>query len=58
MFAERDNMTGVSENIIMGQLAPLGTGAFGLLLDETKLEDAIEVRYNCKWRLVHGMRVM
>ena len=36
-------MTGVSENIMLGQLAPLGTGSFGLMLDEAKLADAIEV---------------
>ena len=43
MFAERDGMAGVSQNIMLGQLAPLGTGAFGLMLDEAKLADAIEV---------------
>lgn len=43
MFAEKDSMNGVSENIMMGQLAPLGTGSFGLMLDEEKLADAIEV---------------
>ena len=42
-FSEKDHMTGVSENIMLGQLAPLGTGSFGLMLDETKLADAIEV---------------
>jgi hypothetical protein len=43
MFAERDGMAGVSQNIMLGQLAPLGTGCFGLMLDEDKLADAIEV---------------
>ncbi len=43
MFSEKDHMNGVSENIMMGQLAPLGTGSFGLMLDEEKLADAIEV---------------
>ena len=43
MFSEKDSMNGVSENIMMGQLAPLGTGSFGLMLDEEKLADAIEV---------------
>ena len=43
-FAERDTMAGVSTNIMMGQLAPLGTGSFGLLLDDTRLADAIEAR--------------
>ena len=42
MFAEPDNMNGVSENIIMGQLCPLGTACFDLLLDEDKLQYAIE----------------
>lgn len=35
-------MAGVSTNIMLGQLAPLGTGSFGLLLDDTRLADAIE----------------
>lgn len=34
---------GVSENLILGQLAPVGTGYFELLIDETSLADAIEV---------------
>ena len=33
-------MQGVSENIMLGQLCPVGTGAFSLLLDEKKLADA------------------
>ena len=36
-YAERDIMAGVSENILMGQLVPVGTGAFSLLIDEEKL---------------------
>ncbi len=36
-------MKGVSENIILGQLVPMGTGSFDLMLDDTKLQDAIEV---------------
>ena len=31
------------QNIMLGQLAPLGTGSFGLMLDEARLADAIEV---------------
>ena len=54
MFAERDGMAGVSQNIMLGQLAPLGTGAFGLMLDEAKLADAIEVggdsSFHCLFR--------
>ena len=44
IYAERDSMAGVSTNIMLGQLAPLGTGSFGLLLDDTRLADAIEAR--------------
>jgi len=40
-FAEPDYLRGVSENIIMGNLAPLGTGAFDLILNQGMLE-----RYN------------
>lgn len=36
-YSERDAMAGVSENILMGQLCPVGTGAFSLLIDEDKL---------------------
>ena len=36
-------LQGVSENLILGQLAPVGTGYFSLLLDDSKLADAIEV---------------
>ena len=43
MYAEKDRMKGVSENIILGQLCPLGTGSFDIMLDEAKLADAIEV---------------
>lgn len=43
-FAEKDHMTNVSENIMLGQLAPIGTGSFQLLLDDERLEDAIEVQ--------------
>ena len=43
-FAESDGITGVSEAVMLGQLAPVGTGAFGLLLDEARLADAVEVQ--------------
>ncbi|XP_046987630.1 DNA-directed RNA polymerase II subunit RPB1 [Schistocerca americana] len=41
--AEVDPMRGVSENIIMGQLPRLGTGAFDLLLDADKCKAGIEI---------------
>ncbi|KAJ1332825.1 hypothetical protein BSLG_008454 [Batrachochytrium salamandrivorans] len=36
-LGELDDCKGVSENIMLGQLAPLGTGEFGVLLDEDAL---------------------
>lgn len=38
----RDPLAGVSENILLGQLAPIGTGSFDLLLDEEELTDIVE----------------
>jgi len=37
-FSERDHLRGVSENIMLGQLVPAGTGAFQLMLDQPMLE--------------------
>ena len=37
-FSEPDYLKGVSENIILGNLAPLGTGAFDLILNQGMLE--------------------
>ncbi len=34
---------GVSDNLMMGNLCPLGTGSFDLLLDEDALKDAFDV---------------
>lgn len=36
-------MQSVSDNIMLGQLCPLGTGSFTLLLDEKRLADAVDV---------------
>lgn len=36
-------MQSVSDNIMLGQLCPLGTGSFSLLLDEQRLADAVDV---------------
>lgn len=38
---ELDDCRGVSENIMLGQLAPLGTGEFDVYLDENMLMDVI-----------------
>jgi DNA-directed RNA polymerase II subunit RPB1 len=40
MFAETDHMKGVSENIMLGQLCPIGTAGFDLLIDDHMLKDA------------------
>jgi len=42
MYSETDNLKGVSENIMLGQLAPLGTGSFELFLNEKMLANAVE----------------
>lgn len=39
VFAETDMLTGITENIIMGQLAPYGTGCFDLVVDSQVLRD-------------------
>eukprot|EP00736_Rhodelphis_marinus_P003472 Rmarinus@m.16123 len=40
---ECDYLRGVSENVMLGQQAPLGTGAFEVYLDDKKLKDAWEL---------------
>lgn len=40
LFAEKDLLTGITENIMVGQLAPFGTGSFDLLLDISKVLNA------------------
>lgn len=45
--AEVDDCKGVSENVMLGQLAPIGTGDFGVVLDENALLMAhIQPDYN------------
>ncbi|KAG9511162.1 DNA-directed RNA polymerase II subunit RPB1, partial [Fragariocoptes setiger] len=44
--AELDPLKGVSENIIMGQLANIGTGSLGMLLDPVKCKEGIEIPIN------------
>jgi len=39
VFAESDPLSGITENIIMGQLAPYGTGCFDLVIDQQILND-------------------
>ena len=41
--AEVDYLKGVSENIIVGQLAKMGTGSFSMLLDPEQCKQGIEI---------------
>jgi DNA-directed RNA polymerase II subunit RPB1 len=43
MFGETDKLTGVSSNIMMGQIPPCGTGETDVILDETKLLDIEDI---------------
>ncbi|KAJ3693705.1 hypothetical protein LUZ60_009185 [Juncus effusus] len=43
VYAEPDKLRGVTENIILGQLAPVGTGACSLYLNDKMLQQAIEL---------------
>ena len=45
VFSEKDCLNGISENIIMGQLGPFGSGAFGVSLDPQVIEDHAKVSY-------------
>ncbi|KAH9819298.1 hypothetical protein DFH28DRAFT_887179 [Melampsora americana] len=38
---EKDHCTGVAENVLLGQLAPMGTGAFDVALDLEMLKDVV-----------------
>ena len=42
-YAEKDALRGVSENIMLGQLGPVGTAHHGLYLNEEMLHDAVAV---------------
>jgi len=42
LFSETDHLTGITENIILGQLAPFGTGCFDIMLDIDKVSKAKE----------------
>jgi DNA-directed RNA polymerase II subunit RPB1 len=40
LFSEIDNLRGISENIMLGQLGPFGTGSFDLLFDSDKVKNS------------------
>lgn len=37
LHSERDNLVGVTENIMLGQLVPIGTGSFSVVMDTRML---------------------
>ncbi|XP_042002849.1 DNA-directed RNA polymerase II subunit RPB1 [Salvia hispanica] len=43
VYAETDYLRGVTENIMLGQLAPIGTGDCALYMNEEMLKQAIEI---------------
>jgi len=43
IFAEKDNMKGVSANILAGQFCKSGTNAFEILIDEDKMLEKIDI---------------
>lgn len=55
MFSEGDPLTGVSENVMLGQLAPLGTGIMDLVLDAKKLANAIEYEASEIQQVMQGL---
>ncbi|TPX19056.1 DNA-directed RNA polymerase II subunit RPB1 [Thyridium curvatum] len=52
---ELDDCRGVSENVMLGQLAPMGTGHFEVLLDPAMLETVISD--NSRMGLMPGMTI-
>lgn len=52
--AEVDPMKGVSENIMLGQLAKIGTGCFDLLLDAEKCKYGMEIPTNVVSGMIAG----
>ncbi|CAF4100212.1 unnamed protein product, partial [Rotaria sordida] len=53
--AEQDPLKGVSENILLGQLAKIGTGSFDLLLDVEKCAHAMELPMNFSQDTINEM---
>ncbi|CAD5180600.1 unnamed protein product [Musa acuminata subsp. malaccensis] len=43
VYSEEDHLRGVTENIMLGQLTPVGTGACALYLNDRMLQQAIEL---------------
>lgn len=46
VFSEIDKLSGITENIIMGQLAPYGTGSFDLVVDTNILTQYAQSKFD------------
>lgn len=44
VHAEMDHLKGITENIIMGQLAPFGTGSFDVVIDPSVLQEFAQMK--------------
>ncbi|XP_078178379.1 DNA-directed RNA polymerase II subunit RPB1-like [Carex rostrata] len=55
VYAEPDRLRGVTENIMLGQLAPIGTGSCSLYLNSDMLQKAIELNLPSFAELDYGM---
>jgi DNA-directed RNA polymerase II subunit RPB1 len=52
VHAENDQLTGITENIVMGQLAPMGTGSFGLTVDtDMVLKQAHQEQFHAEFEM-------
>ncbi|KAM7206744.1 hypothetical protein V8F33_000387 [Rhypophila sp. PSN 637] len=54
-FGELDDCRGISENVMLGQMAPMGTGHFDIFLDPNMLETVISD--NSRMGLMPGMTI-
>jgi DNA-directed RNA polymerase II subunit RPB1 len=45
IYSEKDTLNGISENIIVGQLGPFGSGSFGISLDPQVIEENAKTSY-------------
>ena len=56
MKATKDPIKGVSENILLGNLVPMGTGLTGALLDEEKLQKAFVFKHTLLHKYVYEQK--
>jgi len=49
VHGEVDRLTGVTENVVMGQLAPIGTGCFDIVADAKAINDHAKTNMIADW---------